>query len=1355
MNGNTFLRWLQQLKARRFQWRPRHGASGVAPVSRGRGARNSRFKPQLEALEERVVPAAPLTPAQIRAAYGIDQIKFGSGIVGNGSGQTIVVVELGIDDYLTSDLQYFDRKLFGSGPDGAGLLDTFGSYTGPVPGATKPWFDIVPDQIAPPLTDQQSMDLDHLTPQQISQHDVAADLDVEWSHAIAPMANILVVQTSDIQAGTDFAGMLQAGMVPMQQQQLGISVITSNYYDFPQWHPADYQDQNVAYVNITGGTGTSIDSQQVGFTTKNYPAASPLVIAVGGTTLTLNADGSYGSETGWGFASPNRFLTSDTASYSPTDNWQAVSGGFSGTSYLGDLDSNGTATWTTTVTASDTLGRNDNGLEISATWTGNPENAHNAEYEVDVNGSPVDYFSIDQSVAPVGTTGTLGSSTATFQELCTLTHLAVGDTITVVLYTADNYAGGGAVIADAIGLGPDDASGGGFSNEDQPGYQAGLQNYDGNSTTSDGSIARATPDVAFDGDYVNSPVEFYDQGSVVLLGPGTSPIRHGAGTTLGAPCWAGLIAIADQGLATAGQAPMGTAEALAGLYSLPSYDFHDETSGYNGYAAGPGYDMVTGLGSPIANQLIPDLDNEVLYLDNPVLDMTNSEPQVSGPLVYEAPEGQGPNNIDIFRFGPTVGIEDNGQIVATKLLADTTAFDIIGASNTTNTLNIDFDPKVTGAGIIPDLAYPAGIPVTFDGGSLGGGSGTLILTDGTFTTEIDSASGPHSGTITLDSTAIAYTNLAPIIDTTTAVNIIIQDPMPGDHITVQDDPNSPEGGIPTSEIDGSGFEKVDFANKTNVEFVDTSGAGTDTFNLVDPLVDNGSFIIGQHPAITNGPATTKALLDTSYAFQYTATGAPAPSFSLLPGSTLPTGLTLSLAGLLSGTDTNADDVGQTFTGTVDAANGVGNDATQAYSITVELAPSITNGPPTTTATLGTPYTFTYTTFGFPAPSFKLLAGSKLPPGLTLSAAGNLSGTPSTAGTFTGTVDAGNGVGTDATQAYSITVAKATPTIGASAAATVVLGTGVNLTASARLGGGYGETGTITFTLYAPNNTVVHTETVAVSGNGTYKTPNGFLPKVRGTYQWVASYSGDANNKSAGTAKGSTPEIVVGPGPTVVGEALYLVGGIAADRLAIAPIGASQTGSTGIKISGELNNISFTNLMYTQAFSTIYVVGFGGNDTIQFAATLTIATFVSEGDGNDRLQLGNGKNQAALGNGNDVVTAGKGNDVIHAGGGTDTVTAGAAGSTGAIQIRLGNGNHDSVSVAGNGSDQVQVGNGNNDSVLVSGNGNDQILVGNGDNDSVSLVGNGNEVVQTGTGTGKLHIAGNGTRTLRLGKGWTQV
>src|SRR5438046_3201471 len=87
---------------------------------------------------------------------------------------------------------------------------------------------------------------------------------------------------------------------------------------------------------------------------------------------------------------------------------------------------------------------------------------------------------------------------------------------------------------------------------------------------------------------------------------------------------------------------------------------------------------------------------------------------------------------------------------------------------------------------------------------------------------------------------------------------------------------------------------------------------------------------------------------------------------------------------------------------------------------------------------------------------------------------------------------------------------------------VTLGPPVTLKDTADLEGGSNPTGSITFTLVGPDGTtVVDTEMVLVNGNGLYSTPTGFTPGVTpsgpdltGTYQWNATYSGDANNNAA-------------------------------------------------------------------------------------------------------------------------------------------------------------------------------------------------------------------------------------------------
>jgi subtilase family serine protease len=137
-------------------------------------------------------------------------------------------------------------------------------------------------------------------------------------------------------------------------------------------------------------------------------------------------------------------------------------------------------------------------------------------------------------------------------------------------------------------------SGGGFTKlEPEPAFQQGVQDMG----------LRSSPDVAFLGDPADG-VATYDSFDLA-----NDPWIIGGGTSLATPCWAGLIAIADQLRAKMGGRPLnGATQTLPALYSLPSSDFHVITSGFNGlYTAGPGYNEVTGLGSPVANRLVPAL----------------------------------------------------------------------------------------------------------------------------------------------------------------------------------------------------------------------------------------------------------------------------------------------------------------------------------------------------------------------------------------------------------------------------------------------------------------------------------------------------------------------------------------------------------------------------------------------------------------------------------------------------------------------------------------------------------------------------------------------------------------------------
>jgi subtilase family serine protease len=118
-----------------------------------------------------------------------------------------------------------------------------------------------------------------------------------------------------------------------------------------------------------------------------------------------------------------------------------------------------------------------------------------------------------------------------------------------------------------------------------------------------GSGKRSTPDVAYNAD---PNTGFYVYDSVPDQSGQTGWFSYG-GTSAGAPQWAALIALADQGRAAVGLGSL--ANAPAAIYSLPTWDFHDIIVGNNGFPATSGYDLVTGRGSPQANLVVAGLVN--------------------------------------------------------------------------------------------------------------------------------------------------------------------------------------------------------------------------------------------------------------------------------------------------------------------------------------------------------------------------------------------------------------------------------------------------------------------------------------------------------------------------------------------------------------------------------------------------------------------------------------------------------------------------------------------------------------------------------------------------------------------------
>ncbi|WP_429002915.1 putative Ig domain-containing protein [Xanthomonas sacchari] len=180
------------------------------------------------------------------------------------------------------------------------------------------------------------------------------------------------------------------------------------------------------------------------------------------------------------------------------------------------------------------------------------------------------------------------------------------------------------------------------------------------------------------------------------------------------------------------------------------------------------------------------------------------------------------------------------------------------------------------------------------------------------------------------------------------------------------------------------------------------------------------------PTLTlSPPALPVGTAGSAYSQALSATGGTAPySYSLATGA-LPAGMSLSAAGVLSGTPTQAGSF--VFTATVtDSTAGVPGQASRSYTLSI-AAPTLTPGQPTLPAgTAGTAYNQTLSTSGGTAPySYSVVSGA-LPTGLSLTTAGVLSGTPSAAGSFAFSIKVSDANGFSATQAYTLTIASAVP-----------------------------------------------------------------------------------------------------------------------------------------------------------------------------------------------------------------------------------------------------------------------------------------------------------------------------------------
>ncbi|HEY4268724.1 MAG TPA: putative Ig domain-containing protein [Galbitalea sp.] len=204
------------------------------------------------------------------------------------------------------------------------------------------------------------------------------------------------------------------------------------------------------------------------------------------------------------------------------------------------------------------------------------------------------------------------------------------------------------------------------------------------------------------------------------------------------------------------------------------------------------------------------------------------------------------------------------------------------------------------------------------------------------------------------------------------------------------------------------------------------------------------------PAITTSPLTGTFTVGAVANTTVTASGIPAPTFSI-SGGALPSGLSLASNGTISGTP--AAGTGGIYTPTIKASSAAGSDSKQ-FTFTVNEAASFTSAASNTFA-VGSAGSYTVTTRGYPKPSVSAVATPNLPASITVHDNGDgtatISGTPAaaTGGSYALALTTHNGIGTDGTQAHTLVVTEKPVVTLDPSDATVHPGDSVSFTSTAR------------------------------------------------------------------------------------------------------------------------------------------------------------------------------------------------------------------------------------------------------------------------------------------------------------------
>ena len=172
------------------------------------------------------------------------------------------------------------------------------------------------------------------------------------------------------------------------------------------------------------------------------------------------------------------------------------------------------------------------------------------------------------------------------------------------------------------------------------------------------------------------------------------------------------------------------------------------------------------------------------------------------------------------------------------------------------------------------------------------------------------------------------------------------------------------------------------------------------------------------PTITVSPTTLPSgSVGQSYNKAISASGGSGPYTLIVSIGSLPTGLTLSSVGALSGTPSAEGN----FTFTLVAKDNHGCTGKRSYAVTMACQTINVNPSTLPNGTVGQSYHKSISASGGSSPYNFIVSNGSLPPGLTLSSSGSVSGTPSSAGSFTFTVLTKDRFGCDGKRQYTVAI----------------------------------------------------------------------------------------------------------------------------------------------------------------------------------------------------------------------------------------------------------------------------------------------------------------------------------------------